>query len=530
MTRRKSRQPQLLEFADLRGLRTRAYIRESTTKQAEADRNGPATQRAGILGFCAEFGLNEPDEWYFDKVSGRNVDGRTELQRVAAEASEFDVLLFWHTTRSFRNREDAYLWKRQLRRAGLTLVFTEQRWISGDPRTKTAEFIHEFIDEQRSDEQEMFLRRNLKQVWVKGQVNGSPALGYERRYGPPGDPHRGDLIIVPQGRDTVRAIWDLGLTGRYSHVQIATKLNAVRDAEGNAVHLSKRGRALTPTSVRDILHHKAYTGVTVWQTDTPDEEVRPGRHEAIVTPEEYERMQEISARRARMPGREPTRDRVYPFSRRTTCLSCGRNYVGDAGGKTGYLRMRHAFGECVAPRTIAWSRLDQQMAVLLAERFCLPDDWQQAVRRLVAAPLAEVDPGIQFRVKEIRRAQDKLAQLYQWSHVDEEHYQAERRKLDRELRDLDVEAPNEEPIAIEQLRQAGELLANLGALWAHPGVTMQTKKEFIEEAFDEIQLDELGIRVLTPSEALRPLVAVAEVGGFGAGDRIRTGDPLLGEA
>ena len=43
------------------------------------------------------------------------------------------------------------------------------------------------------------------------------------------------------------------------------------------------------------------------------------------------------------------------------------------------------------------------------------------------------------------------------------------------------------------------------------------------------QLDALGIRALTPSEALRPFVAMAEMGGFGAGDRIRTGDPLLGK-
>ena len=529
MTRRKSRQPKVVEFADLKGLRIRAYMRESTARQAEADRFGPDTQQAGILAFSAEFDLDQPERWYFDKVTGRHVAGRAEIQRALEEAEEYDVLLFFHTTRSFRNREDAAIWKQKFRAAGVILVFTQQRIISGDPKTKSIEFIHEFIDEQRSDEQEMFVRANLRQKWARGLVNGSTPLGLQRTYGAPGDPLRGRLVVEPRGRATVRAIWDLWLTGKHSHAGIATRLNAERDADGQPLHRSKRGGPLTPSGVRQILSTQSYTGVTVWHPGTPEEEVGASTHEAIVTPEEFDRGQQISRERAFKPGRAPTKGRVYPFSGPAHCLYCGRTYVGDAGGKSGYLRMRHAFGECQGPITIALSRLDRQMGELLATRFVLPSEWRDDVLRLVATPAPTADPSLLGRRDEIQRAMRKHAQIYQWTNMSETDFHAEQRQLERALLDIDRALQVHQPACGFDPVHAGDLLENFGELWSHPGVSLQSKKEFIEEAFDEILFDELGIRALTPTEPFRPLVAVAEVGGFGAGDRIRTGDPLLGK-
>ena len=529
MPRRASRVAEVLTFADLKGRRVRAYIRESSVRQADADRFGPAIQRAGIRAFCAKYGLEEPQHWYFDKATGRTVDGRTQLQQAYEDRGQYDVLIFFNTSRSFRNREDAATWKPKLRRVGLTLVFAEQEIISGDPKSKSTEFIHEFADEQRSDEQSMFVRSSLRQKFERGMVNGTAPIGYERLYGPPGDARRGELVTDASGKATVRAIWDLALTGKCSDAVIATRLNAERDADGLPVHRSRRGAPLTPSAVRIILTTRTYTGVTVWHPGTEEELVRPATHEAIVSPEEFERMAQVRRARAHLPGRAPTRARVYPLSRRARCYECCRPYVGDAGGKGGYMRMRHVFGECGNPRTIAWSLLDEQMGVLLSERLTLPDSWRREVVRAIATPAPVVDPALQRRRQEVERATKKLAQLYQWSDMDETEYRAARRRLEGELRQLERDQPSAEPVRPDEIVRAGELLGNIGMLWAYPGVSPQAKKEFIEEAFDEIQLDRSGIRDIMPSETYRPLVAVSEVGGFGAGDRIRTGDPLLGK-
>jgi hypothetical protein len=69
----------VVTFGDLKGRRVHAYIRESSVRQADADHFGPDTQRAGILAFCAKHALEAPEHWYFDKASGRNVEGPEDL-------------------------------------------------------------------------------------------------------------------------------------------------------------------------------------------------------------------------------------------------------------------------------------------------------------------------------------------------------------------------------------------------------------------------------------------------------------------
>src|SRR3712207_5255501 len=49
-------------------------------------------------------------------------------------------------------------------------------------------------------------------------------------------------------RATVRAIWDLYRTGRFSYTDVCTHLNAERDVDGNPVHRTAHGGLLTPRS------------------------------------------------------------------------------------------------------------------------------------------------------------------------------------------------------------------------------------------------------------------------------------------
>ena len=60
-------------------------------------------------------------------------------------------------------------------------------------------------------------------------------------------------------------------------------------------------------------------------------------------------------------------------------------------------------------------------------------------------------------------------------------------------------------------------------------VSDAARTEFILEVFESVQLDEHGIRAVLPAEEYGPLFAVAEVGGNGAGEGVRTLDPLLGK-
>jgi DNA invertase Pin-like site-specific DNA recombinase len=109
-------------------------VRESTPGQALEDRNSPALQRADIDRFVAKHGLEPPDREYFDAANGKSTTERPGLQATLsdAEAGDYEMLLCYSSARSFRNEEDAAISKGKLRRAGVTLVFTEIEIISGN--------------------------------------------------------------------------------------------------------------------------------------------------------------------------------------------------------------------------------------------------------------------------------------------------------------------------------------------------------------------------------------------------------------
>src|SRR5574337_357437 len=78
---------------DLAGRTWAGYIRESTVGQA--DRYGPAIQRAEQERFALRHGLRATGREYVDLVSGKEVLGRTDFARMLAdaEAGAFEVLL-----------------------------------------------------------------------------------------------------------------------------------------------------------------------------------------------------------------------------------------------------------------------------------------------------------------------------------------------------------------------------------------------------------------------------------------------------
>jgi DNA invertase Pin-like site-specific DNA recombinase len=173
----------------------RSYVRESSPRQAEVDRYGPDLQRKGIIAFYERWGIPHPEKEYFDAATGRHVYRRHGLQQALEEANSYDALLMFHSSRSFRNRHDAAVWKTNFRQAGVVVVFTEQGFASGDPRCKVVEGFNEIMDELYADTQGMFISKGLRQKFERGGVNGLPPLGYSRYHRLPGDPKNGSLII-----------------------------------------------------------------------------------------------------------------------------------------------------------------------------------------------------------------------------------------------------------------------------------------------------------------------------------------------
>ncbi len=292
--------------------------------------------------------------------------------------------------------------------------------------------------------------------------------------------------------------------------------------DGKPVHRTRLGKPLTKGSVEEVLRNRTYTGVTVSAPGTPDEEVRPGKHDAIITDDEWEQIVATRRSRTTRTGRRP-RSRCYPLSRPARCYHCGASFKGDTGGKRGHRRLRHAVAvPCVTTkRSHPADLIEAQFGRLLSARFGLPHEWERVALSAFASDdgAGTDDPAEEAQRQRLRAALENLRKQHTWGDVDDESYLRERTSLQRRL-DALRPAPTT-PTLLPDVRRAGELLADLGELWAHPGVAPEQRQALVEEVFEDVQLDEEGIRAVTPRESYRQVIAVCEgVGGYGRGDWI----------
>jgi len=141
----------------------------------------------------------------------------------------------------------------------------------------------------------------------KGWRPNQAPLGYLN------DPSTKTIIKDPIHFQLVRAMFELMLTGSYSAKQIAV---IARDEWGFRSPKKKRtgGTPLALSSVYRLLTNPFYAGIIIWGGQT-----YPGKHEPIVTIDEFERVRSLLQR----PGRIRPQRHVFPFTGMIRCGSCG---------------------------------------------------------------------------------------------------------------------------------------------------------------------------------------------------------------
>jgi DNA invertase Pin-like site-specific DNA recombinase len=264
------------------------YVRESTEEQGQGF--SPDAQREAIRRFAEENGLDLVRE-YCDFHSGwRKADGRPEFQRLIADAAEdrFDVVLVYHTSRFARNQVEARRYKQMLReRLGIKVVSVTQPLGDdpGDPSAFLSESIHEMFDEYYSVSLSFWTRTGLREKARQGHLIDALPWGYQR------DAESGRAAPDPERAPLVRQLFERYASGHESDRSLAAWLNA-RGAR------SAKGRPFSKDTVREMLLNSAYCGY-VSGLRSKDRSNR-GVHEAIVSEELFDRVQEVRTWRARV--------------------------------------------------------------------------------------------------------------------------------------------------------------------------------------------------------------------------------------
>lgn len=292
--------------------RAAIYIRQS---KAKADSISPELQRASTTRLCHEKGYKIVAEFEDIGVTGyrdwRKRPAFPELLE-GVESGKYDVIVLHRWNRLGRKPSDALVLLDMIEAAGAKV---ETALEGGDTVSAFGKFsvrnllMHAALESDVKSEQ-------FKEAQAKRMSNGLPAHGHAR-YGysyvkEPGEVGRYE--IDPQSATVVREAWSRYVAGTGWSV-IARDLN-------EAGHRTFAGKAFGINTLQRVLDSGFPAGLIVHNNGAVFDQ---GSHEAILTPDEWERYQDERKARSRKPARKQSAG--WYLTDIVRCGKCGSHMV-----------------------------------------------------------------------------------------------------------------------------------------------------------------------------------------------------------
>ncbi|MCA1680067.1 MAG: recombinase family protein, partial [Actinobacteria bacterium] len=314
----------------------------------------------------------------------------------------------------------------------------------------------------------------------------------------------------------IRLLFDLAASGDMTLTTLTDLLNeAGLRTRPTAMRPS---RPVARTSIHRILRDDYYTGVV-----TRNGVKRPGRHQALVDRDTFERVQGVlDAHRA---GGERSQKHSHYLNGSLYCRVCGArlgygNHRGKLGGYYEYyscLSRVQPTGPCSNPYA-AVERVEEAVAKMHADRPWLNEQEQTALREamheFVTAKAATAEAEAERhsrRLHELTLQQQKLVQLYYRDAISVEVLQAE------QLRIADEQAQVErwQSQAIAQVDDVMQALDDALLLLCEPGEAYEQadpslKKILNRAIFQRILIQVVDRRVEAEGEAHEVYAALVE--------------------
>ena len=248
------------------------------------------------------------------------------------ERGEAEGILAWHPDRLARNSIDGgriiYMLDRKALKDLKFATFTFENNPQGKFMLSIIFGYSKYYVDSLSENVKRGNRAKVEKGWRPNQA----PLGYRN------DKETKTIVRDPIHFPLIRSMYDLILTGAYSPKRIAL---IARDEWGFRTPRKKRigGRPLAMSSVYQILTNPFYAGVIVWAGQT-----YPGKHEPVVTLDEFERVQVLLGR----PGRARPQKHAFAFTGMIRCGTCGLMITAEH--KTNRFGSRYVYYHCTKRR------------------------------------------------------------------------------------------------------------------------------------------------------------------------------------
>jgi site-specific DNA recombinase len=299
--------------------RVALYVRVSTEEQA-AHGFSIAGQIERLEAYALSQRWQVLPPYVDDGYSGKDLN-RPAMQRLLADAKQkkFDLLLVFKIDRISRNVGDLIKLGEHLNSIGVGLRSATEPF---DTTNSSGKLLFNMLGSFAQFERELIgerTRLGLRRRKREGKWNGIAPFGYRTK-------EDGTLELDPREAPFARRVFQLFLENNWGTTQIARHMRLE-----DHVTRRNRGRWVTQT-VWKMLSHPVYAGLSEVEGELK------AQNPAIVTWEEFERVQKVLASRASTTG--PQLHSPNVLSGLLRCGLCGGAMTTAKGcGKTGKLRV-----------------------------------------------------------------------------------------------------------------------------------------------------------------------------------------------
>jgi site-specific DNA recombinase len=258
-----------------------------------------------------------------------------ELKRCNEHPStHVDYVIVWSLSRWARNQRDHWQTRELVRQAGAKLISITEPMIGDD---SAAAFLYESMIATQNQFQSMqtseHVKRGLHQKASVGGTYGPAPLGYLNSVDELADGRRVAIVVIdPDRGPLITFAFQLYATGEYSIAQLAAELERLGlRSRPTAKRVPKK---LGTTVVQRLLRNRYYIGKVIYRRGTKDEQVFDGRHDALIDPETFEKVQTLLDEK-RVAGERP-RVRQHYLRGSVYCGECGNRLTfGISTGRNG---------------------------------------------------------------------------------------------------------------------------------------------------------------------------------------------------
>lgn len=294
------------------------YCRVSTEEQAREGYSISA-QRDRLVAFCRAQEWSAVDIYIDEGESGAKID-RPELNRLQQDAKDgkFNLVLVWKVDRLSRKVAHLAQLVEELDRQGIAFrSVTEPFDTSHAAGRAFMQMLGVFAELERENIRERS-RLGIRKRVQEGYLHGRPVMiGYSNT-------DKGKWEIDPEGAEVVHWIFDQYLSGigPFRMAQMLKKgsipglsAQVIKEEFSQAKFLS------TVDRIRWIIKNPVYAGYAPL-----GDELYKGRHEAIIDPKTWRKVNALMESRYNVPNRAHTTR--YLLSGRVVCGLCGANMYG----------------------------------------------------------------------------------------------------------------------------------------------------------------------------------------------------------